>query len=250
MCPPYTVAGVGTDSSVVPTPDCSHPVPVTGVDLDPAHLTFAGHNSTHRWGQTHIEAWWNGRTLSATSQRRPDTGDQQQADQLLPTGVPCPAPAGGWKLGAVQESGIGKMAAAVGADFGALAMGYPHGLPTNENGANPSYSLDHTAQVLVVGVTGDIPAATAAIRKLFGDNLCVVHTEIAGAEVKTQFDRMTGIANAAWDADVMSIGSRIVTLGTQTNQIDVVVRTPGFDKRIAVIPGPAITVNDWIHPIK
>lgn len=249
MCPPYAVAVVGTTSKEIPTPECSHPVPVVGVDLDPALLTFAGHNATHSWGRTHIEAMWNGRSLTATSQRKPSKGDEDPAARL-PTAVPCPAPTGGWKLGGVQgDPAIDKIGGVLGADFGALAMGYPHGGPTNGDGTNPSYGLEHTEQVLVVGVIGDIPTATAAIRKLYGGNLCVVHAAVSGAAVSRQYDRIRHTFDGAWDKyGIMSSGSRVVTLGMQTNQIDVVVRTREFDKLIASIPGPAITVNAWIQP--
>lgn len=250
MCPPYATALTGTLSQGTPTPDCSHPIPVSGADLNPTHLTLAGHNATHSWGQTHIEAMWNGRTLTATSQRRPTSGDQDRADHLLPTAVGCPAPAGGWKLGAVQDDdAIANIGQAVGADFGALALGYPHGGPTDEGGTNPSYGLQDTEQVLVVGVTGSIPTATAAIRKLFRGNLCVVHTDANGADVNRQSTKIRSTFDGRWDNyGVISTGGRVPTLGTETNQIDVVVRTPELDKLIASIPGPAITINPWIKP--
>ncbi|MET3803695.1 hypothetical protein ABIB25_000681 [Nakamurella sp. UYEF19] len=249
MCPPFPVAAVGTVSSEIPTPDCQRPVPVNGVDL--ALVTDPGHNSTHRWGRTHVEATWNGTDLTVRSQRLPTDADRDPTE-MLPDDVACPAPAGGWTLGATQDDpGVGKIEAAVGAGFGSQAMGYPHGGPTNTDGKNPSYSLDHTEQVLVVGTTGDIDQATAAIRKVFTGNLCVVKSTTTGAEIKQQNQKILAALGDDWSAKgVMSTGDRMIVLGTTTNQIDVIVDTPALAKILAGIPGPPITVNTWITPVR
>lgn len=112
VCPPFPVTGVGTTSQQMPTPDCQRPIPVTGVDI--ALVGLPDHNSTHRWGQTHILAGWNGTRLTVRSPRLPDDADRDRTENL-PDGVGCPAPTGGCKVGGVQDDpAIQKIQAAVG----------------------------------------------------------------------------------------------------------------------------------------
>jgi hypothetical protein len=248
MCPPFPVSGVGTVSGApTPTPDCRDAIPVSGVDLD--HLQSPGHNTTHRWGSTHIQATWNGSELKVRTQR-----DTQPKDQdPLPNGVDhltCATPAGGWALGPTQnDEGIAKIEAVVGADFGGLAMGYPHGGPTNVDGNNPSYELNQTEQVVVVGVTGDIAVATKAIRSVFRGNLCVVHA----SATKAATDRQAATILAALGPDMTKSGVITVAtgqpiLGTQTNEIQVVVDTAKLEQIVAGLAGPPVTISPWIKP--
>lgn len=249
MCPPFPVSAVGTAAGApTPTPDCRDAIPVSGVDLD--HLQSPGHNSTHRWGSTHIQATWNGSELKVRTQR-----DTQPKDQdPLPNGVDhltCATPAGGWALGPTQnDEGIARIEAVVGADFGGLAMGYPHGGPTNVDGNNPSYQLTQTEQVVVVGVTGDIDVATKAIRSVFRGNLCVVHA----SATKAVTDRQAATILAALGPDMTKSGVITVAtgqpiLGTQTNEIQVVVDTAKLEQLVAGLAGPPVTVSPWIKPL-
>lgn len=248
MCPPFPVAAVGTVSGApTPTPDCLDPVPVSGIDLD--HLQSPGHNTTHRWGNTHIQATWNGSALTVRTQRAPQPKDQDP----LPNGVDhltCAIPANGWALGPTQnDEGIAKIEAAVGADFGGLAMGYPHGGPSNADGNNPSYELTHTEQVVVVGVTGDIAVATNKIRTVFQGNLCVVHA----SATKAVTDRQSAAIMAALGPDmtksgVITVATGQPVLGTQTNEIQAVVDTAELEQLVASVPGPQVTIIPWIKP--
>lgn len=249
MCPPFAVAGVGTVSAETPTPSCAQPIPVAGIDL--GKVASPEHNSTHRWGEVHIVAGWNGTALAVRSQRGPVEADRDVRD-LPPDGVACPAPPGGWKVGGVQDDpAIGKIQPAAGSGFGGLAMGYPHGGPTNTDGSNPSYSLEHTEQVVVVGVTGNIPQATAAIRKVFTGNLCVVRSPTTAAEVDRQNKQiLAALGDHFADHGVMSIGGTQNPLGTPVNQIDVVVDTPQLEKMLAGVDGPPFVVDAWITPVR
>lgn len=243
MCPPFPDGLVGTTSPVPPTLHCLLGKPVTGVDMH--RVSLSSHNSTHRWGQTHIEGTWDGSRLVATSQRLPADTDRFD-DIRLPEGVPCTAPSGGWPLGATQEDlDIEKIKNAVGRDFGMLMMGYPNGFPKNSSG-----DLTHTAQVVIVGVTGDQRAATAAIRKVFRGNLCVVHSDTTDVEIQGQNDAIRKALGDKMDVDgVMTFGGLVKTAGTQTTVISIVVDTPEFEAKIASIPGPPITINPWIIPV-
>lgn len=243
MCPPFPDGLVGTTSPVPPTPHCLLGKPVTGVDMH--RVSLSSHNSTHRWGQTHIEGTWDGSRLAATSQRLPADTDRFD-DIRLPEGVPCTAPSGGWPLGATQEDlDIEKIKNAVGRDFGILMMGYPNGFPKNSSG-----DLTHTAQVVIVGVTGDQRAATAAIRKVFRGNLCVVHSDTTDVEIQGQNDAIRKALGDKMTVDgVMTFGGLVKTAGTQTTVISIVVDTPEFEAKIAGIPGPPITINPWIIPV-
>lgn len=251
MCPPYPSTGVAIASKEIPTPDCQRSIPVTGVDL--AVVTLPGHNSSHRWGQTHIVASWNGAVLTVTSQRLPDDADRDRSEDL-PDSVACPAPAGGWRVGGLQDdSAIPLIQGAVGAGFGALAMGYPHGGPTNTDGTNPSYSMEHTEQVVVVGVTGNNAQATAAIRKVFQGNLCLVRSRTTGAEIGRQNQQILAALGSAGDwarQGVMGLDEPQNPLGTNTNQIEIVVDTPAMEKMLASIDGPPVAVNAWIKPVR
>lgn len=248
MCPPFPVAAVGTVSGApTPTPDCLDPVTASGISLD--HLQSPGHNTTHRWGNTHIQATWNGSVLTVRTQRVPQPKDQDP----LPNGVDhltCAMPAGGWALGPTQnDEGIAKIEAAVGTDFGGLSMGYPHGGPTNVDGNNPSYELTHTEQVVVVGVTGDITVATKNIRTVFEGNLGVVHA----TATKAVTDRQLAAIMAALGPDMTKFGVITVStgqpiLGTQTNEIQAVVDTAKLEQLVASVPGPPVNIIPWIKP--
>lgn len=249
MCPPFPVAGVGTPPGApTPTPECLDPVPVSGVELD--RLQSPGHNTTHRWGNTHIEATWNGIALTVRAQREPQPKDQDPLPNRVDH-LTCATPAHGWALGPTQnDDGIAKIDAVVGADFGGLAMGYPHGGPNNVDGNNPSYELTNTEQVVVVGVTGDIAVATKAIRTVFQGNLCVVH---AGA-TKAVTDRQAATILAALGQDmsksgVIAVATNQPILGTQSNEIQAVVNTTKLEQLVAGLAGPPVTISPWIKPL-
>lgn len=209
------------------------------------------HDSRHRWGETHIEAWWDGTALTVRSQRLPVAADADAGHR--PTdAVPCSAPPGGWKVGGVQDdAGVQKIQAAVGGGFGALAMGYPHGGPTNTDGTNPSFGLQDTEQVVVVGVTGDVGRATAAIRKVFTNNLCVVRSSTTAEEVDRQGALLLAMfENKFQQFGIISTSGRQDPLGTPSNQIDLVVDTPEIHRLVIGIPGPPITINAWMTPVQ
>ena len=149
-------------------------------------------------------------------------------------------------MGATQgDPGIEKIKSVVGRDFGMLMMGYPNGSPDNANG-----DLSHTAQVLIVGVTDDQTVATTAIRRVFHGNLCVVHSDRSDAEVQQQFNAIQkALGNHMIDYGVMMTGPRVQKIGTQTNEVSIVVDTPELEAKISSIPGPPITVNPWIVPL-
>ena len=245
MCPPYAVSLVGTVSDEPQTPQCQGGVPTAGIDL--AKMSMAGHNSDFRWGNVHVEATWNGRSLQVVTQRRTTSSD---SPGFIEEPVTCPAPAGGWKVGGVQDDpGVDKIQGALGSTYGGLAMGYPHGGPTNTDGTNPSYGLQDTEQVVVVGVTGDLAAATKAIRTVFKDNLCVVHSDLTDAEVQKQ----QSAVDAALDWSKLGVTSITQTqkaLGVPgPTEINVIVDTPELEKVLSTIAGPPLRVVPWIQPI-
>ncbi len=247
FCPPLPVAGIG--SVTLPaepvTPDCLQGVPVTGMDL--TRLADATHNSSHRWGQGHATALWDGSGLQVISQRLPTRADSE-VQPNLPDDVGCPDPAGGWKLGDTQnDPGIDKIERAVGSGFGGLAMGYPHGGPTNTDGSNPSYSLEHTEQVVVVGVTGDRAAAVRSIRKVFTGNLCVVHADHTGAEVTGMLNQMAAaVGDHAAKMGIMSFGATQQPLGNPIFSLTVVRETQEVDALLSRLTGPPAVVYPWM----
>ena len=213
-------------------------------------LTDTGRLSTTRWGQTHVEGEWNGQRLTVTSQRRPVPSDY--VTTTPPGPAPCPAPHGGWKVGATQsDSAIDRIAAAVGPDFGTLGFAYPSAAPRGVNG------LANTKQILVVAVTGDRARATAAIRSIFTGNLCVVPTTVTAAQAQQQAHRLQRAIAPQWQRlGIISVGGganyRPVTAGNSPPSVctvQVVVDTPELERLIAAIPGPPILVDAWIKPL-
>lgn len=248
MCPPYPVAGVGTIDTEIPTPDCAHPIPVSGADT--RKLAFAGHNKSHHWGNVHFEAMWNGSTITVLSQRLPEPSDQP--DNLDPWTTACPAPPGGWKSGdAVGVRGYDRIQGAAGRGFGGLALGYPQGFPTNNDGKNPSGTLGNKQQVVVVGVTGDMAIATAAIRKVYGGNLCVVHAEYTDAAVTVQFGVLSKVMEKGGSRRLGIFSSSISQkpLGNPYLSVDVVVDTPEIQSQLAGLDDPPVLLKPWIQPI-
>ena len=248
MCPPFPVAADGVVGGTEPqTPSCQGGVPISGVDVE--NMSDPGRNSAGRWGQIHIEASWDGHSLTVLTQRKTTKADDQP---FVDQPVTCPAPAAGWKVGSTQDDpGIDKIAGAVGAAYGGLAMGYPHGGPTNVDGTNPSYGLQDTEQVVVVGVTGDIAAATAKIRAVFKGNLCVVHSDLTDAEAQRQEAALTAaIGGEMGRYGMISWSVTQKALGVPGPiEIDAVVDTPTLEHLASTIPGPPIKIVPWIQPI-
>ena len=248
LCPPYDGSLVGTVSVEPQTPTCLHGIPVSGVDLDA--MSLAGHNTTARWGQVHVEAMWDGRALTVTSQRTTTTAD---SPAFVQQPVTCPAPASGWIAGSTQDDpGIDKIKDALGgAVYGGLAIGYPHGAPTDEGGQNPSDGLQNTEQVVVVGVTGDLATATTVIRTVFKGNLCVVHSDVTDAQVQQQQAALEAGISKGWSTlGIMAMSQTQKALGVPGPiQIDVVVETPELDKALRSLPGAKVEVVPWLAPV-
>lgn len=251
LCPPYAsggvglVEGTGTAPPAVPTPDCPDPIATTGIAM--TMVASPGHNTTHRWGEVAVSGSWDGTVLHVTSQRPTTPKDLRSMDESLPNAVPCAPPAGGWKLGGVQDDpAIGKIEKVVGPGVGQLAMGYPNGM----HDLGPSNDLSHTAQVLVVGTTGDLDRARAAIRTVFTGNLCVVHADHSASEIEHQRELLMTAIGADWSQlHLMTTGDRTVRLGDETNEISVAYETQALRDVLAKVPGPTITVNAWLHPV-
>ncbi|MGI8416085.1 MAG: hypothetical protein ACR2P2_07725 [Nakamurella sp.] len=248
ICPPYPhaaqremaeVSGASSSTAEEPTPDCTDPVPVTGIDM--TKVAMPGHNSSHRWGMVTVSGSWDGAVLHVTSQRPATPNDQQSFDGAPPDTVSCAAPASGWKPGMVQnDPGIGKIEKTVGPDVGQLAIGHPDG--TTGPGS--------TTQVLVVGVTGDLDDATTAIRGVFRGNLCVVHAENSASEVARQRELLaTAIGNDWSRLHLMLTSDHTVRLGEVNNEVSVAYETQALRDVLAKVPGPTITVNAWLNPV-
>ena len=103
--------------------------------------------------------------------------------------------------------------------------------------------------MVVVGVTGDLAAATKAIRTVFKDNLCVVHSDLTDAEVQKQ----QSAVDAALDWSKLGVTSITQTqkaLGVPgPTEINVIVDTPELEKVLSTIAGPPLRVVPWIQPI-
>jgi len=244
MCPPFGVAGVGSNSSLVPTPQCLQPIPVSGLDMQA--LASPNHNATNSWGQVHIQAVWNGVSLKVVSQRLPNSSDTDPfASPRL--AVACPAPTGGWIPGALPANlNDGRIQKAAGPGFGGLAIGYPGGAPPVPNNGD----LHGAIQVLVVGVTGDLPAAESRIRKVYKQNLCAVHAVNRGADVTQQTNKLNSplIANDPSLKGLMDSFVTQFTLGNPQLVMHVIVDSPGLERMLSKLGGPGVLVDAWIKP--
>jgi hypothetical protein len=165
FCAPAPVPAIGRPPGEKPT--CAIGVDVTGVD--PAKLTEAGVVNGVTVGRAKLTGVWNAGTLRVTAQGAPAN---QAQPMLADDGVPCPAPAGGWKRdgGEADRNTMHEYIYDQHPDrFRPMRVGWPEGFPTGAtDGPQPP-------QVLVVEVvSGDTAAEERQLRKLFTGNLCVL----------------------------------------------------------------------------
>ena len=242
FCPPHPVAAVG-GQDMRPFKDCPNRVPSTGVDM--ADVADAGAAQGYRWGSVIVEGTWDGHTVRVTGQR-PAPPAHPAAEK--PDVLPCPEPSGGWKIGPTQnDPNIDRVQAAVGPDFGALAMGWPKGPPTD------SLNLTDAVEVVVAGTVGDVDAATAVIRRVYSGNLCVTRAVNSNAVIERQQAAMrTRLTTPIWSE--LGISSTAVAQQPLGNQV-ITVDGLAFDSRrlrelIDSIPGPRIGIDPWLTPMR
>jgi hypothetical protein len=164
---------------------CPVGVTLRGVDL--ARLTDREEQSGVVWGTAEITGVYRAGTVTVTAQgiRSAD------ADEGLPGALPadCPVPAGGWPRAEVQSRpGVARAGQYVAAHpdvLGSLSIAYPETTPVGGPIAT---------QVLLVGTTGDIGAATREIRRFYADALCVRRVEHS----RSQMLAARGVIDAAY----------------------------------------------------
>lgn len=168
FCAPVPVAAVGHVGPEQP-PDCSLGVDLVGADT--GRLTGPKTYRDTRWGQAAITGRYTDGTVTVTAQDAPS--DRPGRVTSLPDGTPCPAPAGGWPPGPVDQAGLDAVSTLVSSRptaYGEVVMTYPDGPPSG-----PTASTAYPDATEVVMVTTTLPVATAEreLRAHFTGNLCV-----------------------------------------------------------------------------
>ncbi len=199
-------AGIAVTASLPPTgAGCSHVfVFVTGVDTK--WFTESATSGQTWSGSVRVEGTYRGGTLAVNrvAAFTPDVGPQAE------TPVPCPAPAGGWRLGyGLPESdteSLNRLIEAVRSQperFNDVWEGHPDGPPSALNSYAP------TRMVFVVGTTGDLAPAQAELAAIYPGNLCVHKVRYTGADLEQIANRLKSVSATPIDASVDVIANKV-----------------------------------------
>lgn len=173
-------------------PQCEGP-PIVGWDWATAPDTRTAAGVT--WGDYAVTGTWDGSVFTMT---RPPVGVQDYRGPLPPPvagaaglATPCPAPVGGWRPAEPARATQATLEAALAT--AARLPGYGTAwVDQSVNPADPSTQPelmnDPTRLVLNVRVTGDLAAAEAALRAVWGGALCVSAGRYTEAQLRTVVD--------------------------------------------------------------
>ncbi len=171
-CPDLPSADVGRDPGEEPAPTCSaiFAVTLTGVDLD--RLADPGVRRGVRFGRATLRGVWQDRTIEVREQTPPLA--RPPVRPPVHDTVPCPAPAGGWKIGRWGDAQVAaqKLIAYVESRpdrFVGTGMAYLSGLPSTWT--EPPTIVTEVITVSVL--TGDLAQARRDLETLYSGNLCV-----------------------------------------------------------------------------
>ena len=189
LCAPYATALIYPEP--VPAP-CRVAVTVTGLDLD--RLSHRRERDGAVWGSARVEGVYRAGTLTVTRQlddRRGPVPDVITEDQ-----VPCPEPPGGWPRQPADPSRLtSALSAAVQADpetYNGPWVRYPYGWHLQDTSDRKGI------EVYVVGTTGELAVARAALAKVVpAEHLCVTTVRWSKAAMDAAQRQLTGPAAEA-----------------------------------------------------
>ncbi len=231
FCAPVAEAAVGYAKGHEPAPAyCAQGVDVQGVNL-PA-LTNRREKDGAVEGFAALDLVYQGQgSVSVVHQARyrdPD-GSPDPPDR-----VPCPAPAGGWPVGAVDEN----------LDFTAMDD-YTHAHP---GGVVMSALLrpSRTQAVAYVLTTTDAAPVAASLRPAYGKSLCVVRSRFTQAQITLADDAFTALMQ---HGPVYGVGAG--GLGPEAQPI-VSVELTAVTTKIAALadrqPNGLVELEPWLAP--
>jgi hypothetical protein len=189
FCAPVPEAAVGSAGPEQP-PSCSLGVDLVGADLDRLSDPTAFRGT--RWGRAGITGRYAAGAVTVTSQGPPAADPYPTPRPLDPP--PCPAPAGGWRPGALDRSALSALSALIEARpsaYGEVAMTYPDGR---------SGTSGQPTEVALVTTTLDPAQAEHELRTRFDGNLCVQPAVRSRAEVDAVLGRLLPSGGAGHDA--------------------------------------------------
>jgi hypothetical protein len=189
LCAPYATISIYPEP--VPAP-CRVAVTVTGLDLD--RLSHRRERDGAVWGSARVEGVYRAGTLTVT--RQLDDRPGPVPDVVTADRVPCPEPPGGWQRQPADPSRlIDALNAAVQADpdtYNGPWVRYPYGWHLQDTSDRKGI------EVYVVGTTGDLEAARAALAELVpAEHLCVTTVRWSKAAMDAAQRQLTGPAAEA-----------------------------------------------------
>ena len=174
-------------------------VTLTGVDLE--RLSSPATVQGTLIGQATLRGTWHGRSIDVTEQTAP-----RQTAPVPNDSVPCPAPAGGWKVdnqdGVAERNALDAYIRANPERFSNGRIAY---VDTPSNGR---------ATVMVIPVaSGDLDATQQELEAVYQGNMCITRGTLSIAEVQRVADRVVALMN--------NIGASIsgVSESTQTGRV-------------------------------
>jgi hypothetical protein len=175
----------------VPAP-CRVAVTVNGLDLD--RLTHRRERDDAVWGTARVEGVYRAGTLTVT--RQLDDRPGPVPDVIRADRVPCPEPPGGWPRQPADPSRLlGALSAAVQAHpetFNGPWVRYPYGWHLQDTSDRKGI------EVYLVGTTGDVEAARAALGELVpAEHLCVTAVRWSKAAMDAAQKQLSGPAAEA-----------------------------------------------------
>jgi hypothetical protein len=184
LCAPYATISIYPEP--VPAP-CRVAVTVTGLDLD--RLSHRRERDGAVWGSARVEGVYRAGTLTVT--RQLDDRPGPVPDVVTADRVPCPEPPGGWQRQPADPSRlIDALNAAVQADpdtYNGPWVRYPYGWHLQDTSDRKGI------EVYVVGTTGDLEAARAALAELVpAEHLCVTTVRWSKAAMDAAQRQLTG----------------------------------------------------------
>jgi|KBSSwiStaDraftv2_1062776.scaffolds.fasta_scaffold86201_2 hypothetical protein len=189
LCAPYATVDIYPEP--VPAP-CRVAVTVTGLDLD--RLTQRRERDGAVWGSARVEGVYRAGTLTVT--RQLDDRPGPVPDVIKADRVPCPEPPGGWPRQPADPSRLlAALSAAVRAHpetYNGPWVRYPYGWHLQDTSDRKGI------EVYLVGTTGDVEAARAALGELVpAEHLCVTAVRWSKAAMDAAQEQLSGPAAEA-----------------------------------------------------
>ena len=187
-------------------PQCGGP-PIT-------HWDWAEHDGDYenasgvRWGEFHVVGTFDGERFTTTEVTPVGEFDAPAEPEDPPRGTPCPEPDGGWQVldpAKTTDETMNRV-------FGAASKRDDYATSWMDQTINPAYPFDGedaelvandpTKLVVNVAVTGDVEAAEAELREIWGGALCVSEAPYTDAElqrIQREVDEVPGMTSSGTD---------------------------------------------------